>query len=179
MKGGLRKPVKVTVLDGSSVIWERVLLGRRSDDSPKAKAVVLDTDDTFTVQWAQCANVRAPRPVVTDTQRAGGSGYECGEAEVYLRQELHVKKGAPASRVVKFAAPPEPACWADSLPPQAEADAAAAPPPGDAAAEATAEPSSDAAVGGEAATEQAAPTATAAPSGQNAATHAEKSAPRR
>ena len=96
MKGGLRffsqaeldRSVKVTVLDGSSVIWERVLLGRRSDDSPKAKAVVLDTDDTFTVQWAQCANVRAPRPVVTDTQRAGGSGYECGEAEVYLRQEL-------------------------------------------------------------------------------------------
>ncbi|MBI4701570.1 MAG: hypothetical protein HY744_10480 [Deltaproteobacteria bacterium] len=125
MKGGLRRPVMVTSLDGSKILSKRLLLGRRTADAPPSKVLVKDSSDTFTIRWAQCANVRAPHPVDAHKSREEAE-YSCGIEEMYLESRLVVKKGDAASRVLRFVPPPDPACWTSAVPPAGTATASAA-----------------------------------------------------
>jgi hypothetical protein len=127
MKGGLRKPVKVQVMNGDSVESERILLGRRTAEDEKARVVVEDDDERYTIRWSQCENERAPRRVgegKPDPRDAVG-GYSCGEAKVYQEVPLEVREGDPASRTIRFVAPPAPECWTDALPSAAPSPSAA------------------------------------------------------
>jgi hypothetical protein len=112
MKGSLRRPVKVTVLEGGDVRWERVLLGKRSQDAPASRFVVQDDDETYIVRWAQCSNVFAPKRVEEGGRAAdSASSYACGEATVYKEEKLDVREGDASSRVVRWVPPPEADCW--------------------------------------------------------------------
>jgi len=159
MKGSLRKPVQVSIVEDDDVLWERVLLGRRSPDDPAFPFVVPDDDATYQVRWAQCPNTFAPKKVELDVRVQDlRLDYTCGEAEVYQTVELAIREGDAASRIIEWVAPPEPACWGaeeeaeggdedaadegDDAPP--EPSASAAPSPSDAPS-ASAAPSSSAA----------------------------------
>ncbi len=126
MKGSLRKPVQATILDGSTVRWERVLLGLRLPTDPPSKFVVEDDDETYKVIWAQCPNIFAPKRVETGGSRDAdlASTYNCGEPKVYKEHELQIKNGDASSRILKWQVPPEAECW-NSLAPEGAASAAA------------------------------------------------------
>ncbi|MBW2457154.1 MAG: hypothetical protein JRI68_21750 [Deltaproteobacteria bacterium] len=128
MKGSLRRPVQATILDGSTVRWERVLLGRRLADDPPSKFVVEDNDETYKMNWAQCPNIFAPKRVTTGEGRDADvpSSYTCGESKVYKELELHIKEGDASSRVLQWQVPPEPECWSNLAPDQAASAAASA-----------------------------------------------------
>jgi hypothetical protein len=115
MKGSLRRPVKVAILDGSTVRWERVILGKRTPDDASSRFVVEDDDETYTVRSAQCSNQFAPKRVEEEgrsTDRT--SSFSCGEATTYNEVKLEVRQGDPSSRVINWVAPPDPACWEGS-----------------------------------------------------------------
>jgi hypothetical protein len=105
--------VKVAILDGSTVRWERVLLGKRLPDDPDSKFVVEDDDETYDVHWAQCANTFAPKRVDLGTEREASStsGYHCGDATTYNEHKLEIRGGDASSRVLTWVAPPQAACW--------------------------------------------------------------------
>jgi hypothetical protein len=127
MEGGLKYPVRLRVLEGKNVLYQTILRGLRHADDPKPQSWFADTDAKFTVEWAQCNNPRAPRTAAEAAQTAKarekakeseGTGYECGEANVYKTETLDSKKGDRASHVITFVPPPNPACWeGDALPP--------------------------------------------------------------
>jgi hypothetical protein len=132
MKGGLRKPIKVTVLDDGDPVSDRVLLGRRNADDAPARLSVKD-GQTYDIEWAQCENERAPRPLKGDTSRRGDTAsYDCGKAKPYAKSKLVVKRGDVASRSIPFVPPADAACWSDTVPeagsgaPDASASAAPA-----------------------------------------------------
>ena len=126
MKGSLRRPVQLSVMDGDDVRWQRVLLGRRHESDPVSKFVVEDDDGTYAIRWAQCANVFAPK---RDDDVKGppqmGAGYNCGEATVYKEVELKVVAGDPASRVIEWQPPPDTTCWSASAAPDPSVTASA------------------------------------------------------
>jgi len=150
MKGSLKQPVQVSILDGSSVRWQRTLLGRRTAAAPHSRFVVEDDDDTYTVQWAQCPNAFAPKRAELGKTRAADHvpTYDCGESKVYKKEKLEIRQGDASSRVLHWAPPPAPACWSNLAPePSASASASAGEPAPSASASATADdppPSSEA-----------------------------------
>lgn len=126
MKGSLRRPVKVTILEDDEPRWERVMLGKRSAGDPDSKFVVPDTDEEYVVRWAQCENVFAPKRTDegVDPNAKRGGGYACGEATPYKDVELKIEGGNPASRVIQWQAPPIADCWTSTeLDPAASASA--------------------------------------------------------
>jgi hypothetical protein len=112
MKGSLRRPVKVTVLEDNDVRWERVLLGKRTAEDAGSRFVVEDDNETYTVRWAQCSNVFAPKRVDKEGRAADNtSNYSCGDASVYKEEKLEVRSGEANTRVIHWVAPPEAGCW--------------------------------------------------------------------
>jgi len=142
MKGSLKMPVRVTILEGDDIEWERVVLGKRTATGKASKFVVPNEDEKYTVRWAQCLNTFAPRRVEAGDSRTQdlGMSYDCGEAKAYNEHELSIKQDDQASRVLAWVAPPEAGCWtsttaepassasasasAEAEPPDAGADAA-------------------------------------------------------
>lgn len=123
LKGALRRPVKITVLDGKTVISERVVLGKRLATDPASLLIVQDENETFTVRFAQCGNDFAPQPIEKTgdkdaRRREDFTSYDCGDAAVYQELALDVKKGSPGSRVVPWQAPPATECLG-AVPPDA------------------------------------------------------------
>jgi hypothetical protein len=117
MKGSLRRPVQVTILEDDDTRWQRVLFGKRSADDKASVFSVEDDDEKYVVRWAQCPNEFAPKPV-TDSSRTSEStiSYTCGEATPYADKPFEVKEGDVASRVIEWVEPPEPRCWAADTP---------------------------------------------------------------
>lgn len=144
MIGGLRHPVLLTIKSGSNVVFKTMIEGLRTDKDLATRVLLPDDDETLTLEWGQCDNERAAMPVKpSGHEPKGAARYECGEAKVYKTEQLTTKKGDPASHVIKFAPPPDPACWQSAAP--AEPPDAGAP---DAAAEAPdAGPAADADAG--------------------------------
>ena len=121
MKGSLKKPVQISVLEDDEVRWERVLLGKRTAEDADPKFVVEDGNETYNIRWAQCPNVFAPQRVDLKMRPEDiSSSYGCGEAVTYHEQQLEVRKGDPSSRVLEWVAPPEPACWTSAVPDEPE-----------------------------------------------------------
>ena len=126
MKGALQQPVKLSVLEDDDVRWERVLLGRRSASGEASRFVVKDDDETYTIRWAQCPNRFAPKRVAIEGRSTDNAvGYTCGEPKTYSETQLEVREGDAKSRVLKWAAPPNAACWEGSTAPEPEGSASA------------------------------------------------------
>ena len=139
MAGSLRFPVRLRVLDGKTLLFKTVISGLRHPEDPRPQSYIADDNASYTVEWAQCSNPRAPRPVTEpatgpkahDKAKPRGEGegtYECGEATIYKADGvLATRKGNKASHVITFLPPPNPACWVDEAAPPAEVDAGAVP----------------------------------------------------
>ncbi|MDC3958499.1 hypothetical protein [Polyangium jinanense] len=140
MRGGLRQPVRVTVLDDDDQIARVMILGKRAEGDPGARLVLPDANAEYKVEWAQCGNERASVPLrAGKTPERDLTTYECGEAKVYKTDPLVTKKGDRASHAFTFQPPPNAACWTDERPTEEPPKPApeAAPPaePADAGAE--------------------------------------------
>lgn len=126
MQGGLRYPVMLTIRDGSTTILKSMILGRRSEQDQPTRILLTDSNDKYDIEWAQCENERAPRPVTGRSEQKEASRFECGSAAVYANGMLATKKGDLSTHALAFAAPPKPECWmSDVAPPVAESDAGA------------------------------------------------------
>lgn len=134
MEGSLRYPVRMRVLAGKEPVSKVVISGLRHADDPRPRTFLVDDNAEYQIEWAQCANERAPRSVSDagrDTAKArdkarveNDTGYDCGETTVYKTEKLATKKHLPASHVVNFATPPNPACWVGDVKPAVPAPAA-------------------------------------------------------
>lgn len=131
MQGSLRFPVMLTILDGSTVVLKSMILGRRSEKDPVKRILLVDSNEEYEVQWAQCENERAPRPVTGGADSKEALRYECGKEEVYAKGKLETKKGDLATHALAFLPPPRAECWMSDVPTTADADAGA---PADASA---------------------------------------------
>jgi hypothetical protein len=138
MEGGLRHPIRLRVLDGKNVLYNTTITGLRRPDDPKPKSFISDDNAKYTVEWSQCGNPRAPRPVSASGARPKGhehpreeegGAYECGEANVYKPDGvLETKKHDRASHVITFLPAPDMSCWtSDAAAPEILADAGAPP----------------------------------------------------
>jgi hypothetical protein len=128
MKGSLKKPVRVSIVDDDDdVVWERVILGKRSTADTPSKFVVEDADAEYKVRWSQCPNTFAPRRVEEGKSRTQdlGLNYDCGETEVYKETPLNIKAGDAASRKITWVAPPNAECWTAAAAPGGSASASA------------------------------------------------------
>lgn len=129
LKGALKRPVKVTVLDGKTVLSERVVLGRRLSSDPASVLVVQDESETYTVRFAQCGNEFAPQPLDATaekepTRRDDRTSYECGDSVVYKEVPVTVAAGKPDTRVIPWQAPPEASCLGNTAAPAPASSAA-------------------------------------------------------
>lgn len=128
MRGGLRQPVQVRVLDDDDPVVRVLILGKRVEAEPSVRVILPDADAAYTVEWAQCSNERASVPLrAGKTQERELTAYECGEAKVYKTDPLVTKKGDRASHELTFQPPPNPACWTDERPAEPPPAPAAAP----------------------------------------------------
>lgn len=126
MFGSLRFPVQLSIKNGSTVAFKTTLHGLRTKADLASRVLLADDNETFTLEWAQCENERAPKPVEGSSREPKGiAKYECGNATVYKTEQLVTKKGDPASHKIVFATPPNAACWQGTAPPPPPPDAGA------------------------------------------------------
>jgi hypothetical protein len=123
LRGGLRFPVRVTILDDDDPVTKVLIYGKHSEGDPSPKLVLPDKDAEYKVDWAQCPNERATLPVNATKAKSlrtdAATAYDCGEAVSYKTATLVTKKGDPASHALKYEAPPKPECWMDTKPEEA------------------------------------------------------------
>ncbi|WP_155797928.1 hypothetical protein, partial [Sorangium cellulosum] len=129
MRGSLRFPVTLTVIEGHDPITRTTITGRRSSDDPATRILLSDDDAEYEIQWAQCENQRAPRARTLARDTRDTAEYACGNAAVYKTDKLVTRKGDAASRTIHFAAPPKPECWESELPPAGSSPAVPDQPP--------------------------------------------------
>lgn len=117
LKGGLRFPVRVTILDGDDPVTKVLIYGKRNEGDPNPKLVLPDKNAEYKVEWAQCGNERVTAAVTATKSKSLRSdsltSYDCGEAKAYKTGTLSTKKGDPASHALTYEAPPEADCWKD------------------------------------------------------------------
>jgi len=131
MAGSLKLPVRLRVLDGKTVLYKTIITGLRHPDDPKPASFIVDDNAKYRVEWAQCANPRAPRSALEAHHKSKGhaherddegTSYDCGEATIYKGDDvLATKKGDRASHVIHYVAPPDPTCWTSDAPEHHEA----------------------------------------------------------
>lgn len=131
MRGGLRQPVRVSVLDGKDAIARTFFYGKRAESDPSPRLMIPDGNATYTIEWAQCENERASVPLTGGKEKSReGTSFECGKHEVYKTETITVKKGDPSTHTLVVPAPPKAECWKDERPaeePKQEAADAGAP----------------------------------------------------
>lgn len=146
MKGGLKRPVRMRVLEGTKLIATVMLYGVPSSSKQPTRFLLPDADAEYTVEWGQCANERAPTGTdPRESNRAAkkaDAGFQCGEVAVYSTEQKSGKKGDPSTHEFVMPAPPVADCW---TPPVAEAPSASAAVSASAAASASAASSASAA----------------------------------
>jgi len=157
MRGGLRQPVRVTVLDDGDVVTRVLIYGRRTESDPSPRLVLPDADAEYTVEWGQCENERASAPLTGKPTEREAAGYECGNSPAYKTDKLVTKKGDRSPHPLAFVPPPKPDCWTDERPTEGAADAGA-PDASDDAAAAAPTADLDAGTTADAATDSGAPT---------------------
>lgn len=121
MRGSLRYPVQVTILEGEKILSKAILYGLREPGAQASRVLVPDDNGEYRVQWAQCENERAPRPVSKTKDTSEVAQYECGKATEYKTDTITTKRGDPASRKLTFAMPPKAECWVAEAPAAVEA----------------------------------------------------------
>jgi hypothetical protein len=166
MRGGLRQPVRVTVLDDDDVVTRVLVYGRRTEADPSPRLVLPDANAEYTVEWGQCENERASAPLTGKPRDREAAGYDCGNSPAYKTEKLVTKKGDRTPHTFAFVPPPKPDCWMDEQPPEEAADAGAPDASDDAAALMA---DADAGAAADAATDAATDTDAAAPTDAGAA----------
>lgn len=131
MRGGLKKPVRLRVLEGEDVVATVMLFGIPDEKHP-TRFKLPDKNEEYSLEYAQCANERAPQPEEVKGSQASkaGVGFVCNEPAVYTTLKHETKRGEPSSMELPFPPPPDTTCWhavAVTPPPSASASAAAAP----------------------------------------------------
>jgi hypothetical protein len=111
MQGSLRFPVTLVIKEEDTLLSRTTLMGLRDAKTTKSHALLRDEDSEVTLEWAQCENQRAPRAVNAGRDPKDATAFECGQTKVYKTEKLTIRKGDPASRVVRFAEPPNVTCW--------------------------------------------------------------------
>ncbi len=122
MIGGLTYPVRLRILDGKNVMMKMILSGKRLPGDPSSHTLLPDDNAEYTLEWAQCDNVRAPRPATATAPKTrrpakDTTAYDCGEARVYKTDKLVTKKHDAGSHAFTFVAPPKADCWAGEVAP--------------------------------------------------------------
>jgi hypothetical protein len=116
LEGGLKNPVRLMITEGKSVLMKTTILGLRTPTSTPTHLILPNDDGEYTVEWAQCENERAPRPVDRDHEAKADAkittAYECGEAKVYKTETLKTTKGNLSTHALAFPIPPKAQCWA-------------------------------------------------------------------
>ena len=168
MIGGLTYPVRLRILDGKNVMMKMIISGKRLPGDAPSHTLLPDDNAEYELEWAQCENVRAPRPAPASskTRHAGKdtTAYDCGEAKVFKTDKLVTRKHDAASHAFSFVAPPKAECWTGEVAPPMAPPVVPTPPTAPAPVETTA-PSASAAPSSTAALPpaSAAPVASAAP----------------
>lgn len=121
MIGGLTHPVRLRILDGKDVMMKMILSGKRAPADPAAHTLLPDDNAEYTLEWAQCSNERAPRPITPSSKTRGAAGkdttaFDCGEATIYKTDKLVTKKHDAASHVFAVPPPPKTDCWVGEAP---------------------------------------------------------------
>lgn len=114
LKGGLKQPVRLRMLDGEDVIATVMLYGIPESAKQPTRFLLPDHDDKYALEWAQCKNERAPTTADPRDRAASakqGSAYECGEVDVYEKADHTIEKGNPKTHELTWVAPPNPTCW--------------------------------------------------------------------
>jgi hypothetical protein len=113
MRGGLRKPVRLRVLDGDDVIATEMLYGVQSASQP-TRLLLPDANEEYTLEYAQCSNERAPQPDdgTGKPPNPATVGFACSDPKVYSSEKHQTRRSDPASMELPFAPPPDPACFA-------------------------------------------------------------------
>jgi hypothetical protein len=146
MRGGLLYPVMLSVKQGKTVVGKAMLHGLRSDKDKPAHVSLPDGNEDYVVEWAQCENEQAPRPVDGEHAKKGApdrgeaAHYECGHPNVYKTDRLVTRKGDLSSHALTLPPPPKGGCWTSEAP--SATAAPSAPPPPAAPASAVAPPAS-------------------------------------
>jgi hypothetical protein len=142
MRGGLRHPISLKVMEGSTVVAKGTLYGLRDPKQP-TKLLVPSGNNEYTIEWSQCPNAYAPSAV--DKTKAASrepSGYICGDAKPYKTDNIVTKADDPQSFMFAVPPPPESECWTTEAPAAPSAAPEPPPVPASASAEVTADPSS-------------------------------------
>jgi hypothetical protein len=161
MKGGLRHPIRLRVLDGDSAV-ATVMLSGIPKAGPPTRFLLPDTNVEYTLEWTQCSDERAPIPLAASAGIHRGEAsthYECGDAKPYATVKFSTKKGDASTHELPMEPPPDPSCWSGG---------STAPAP-TASASASAAPSADAPADGPAPEDNAEPAASASASASTSA----------
>ena len=127
MRGGLKKPVRLRVLDGEDVVATVMLYGVPDERHP-TRFKLPDKDEEYSLEYAQCTNERAPHPEDPKAESKGSSSaYVCNEPAVYQTLKHETKRGEAASMELPFPSPPDTTCWRGLTPPAPSASAAPLP----------------------------------------------------
>ncbi len=120
LRGGLRFPVRVTVLDDDDPVTKVIVFGKHAEGDPSPKMVLPDKNMEYKVEWTVCPNEHATAAVSASKSKSlrtdGSTSYDCGDAKPYKTTTLTTKKGDPSSHALKFEAPEKLECWADAKP---------------------------------------------------------------
>jgi hypothetical protein len=120
LRGGLRFPVRVTIVDDDDPVAKVLVFGKHAESDPNPRLVLPDKNAEYKVEWSQCANERATTAVNASKAKSlrtdSSMTYDCGEATPYKTATLVTKKGDRASHALAFEAPPKPDCWMDTKP---------------------------------------------------------------
>jgi hypothetical protein len=137
MLGGLTYPVRLRILEGKNVMMKMILNGKRLPGDPSSHTLLPDDNAEYVLEWAQCANERAPRHASTNPKSRGAgkdtTAFDCGDAVVYKTDKLVTKKHDAASHAFTFPPPPKAQCWVGEAPPATPAAPPASAPPAPAA----------------------------------------------
>ncbi|NUP04630.1 MAG: hypothetical protein HOW73_01045 [Polyangiaceae bacterium] len=116
IKGSLKKPVRLRILKGEDAVATVMLYGIPESESHPTRFLLPDSNETYTLEWAQCKSERAPtsfdpRDKTAQHQQSTGNNFECKDVDVYQKGEHATKKGDASSHEIPFVEPPTPDCW--------------------------------------------------------------------
>jgi hypothetical protein len=111
MRGGLKQPVRLRVMDEDEVVATVMLFGVPDDKHP-TRFLLPDKEQEYNLEFAQCQNVRAPQPEEAAKGASKGAvQFVCNDPAVYTTVKHTTIKGDAASKEIVFPAPPVADCW--------------------------------------------------------------------
>jgi hypothetical protein len=110
MKGGLKQPVRLRVMEGDEAVATVMLFGVPDDKHP-TRFLLPDKTEEYNLEFAQCKNERAPQPDDGGKGQKGAVTFVCNEPAVYATVKHTTKRGDASTMSLAFPPPPIPDCW--------------------------------------------------------------------